>query len=50
MKKLIDLKNENNDLESKLKTLRHKSEKNLQALTKLNNFESKFTKMLTRQK
>ena len=49
-KKIIDLKNENNDLESELKTLKHESEKNLQALTKLNDSESKFTKMLTRQK
>ena len=49
-KQLIDLKNENNDLESKIKTLRHELEKNLQALTKLNECESKFTKMLTRQK
>ena len=46
-KKLIDLKNENNDLEYKLKTLKHECEKNLQALTKLNDSESKFTKMLT---
>ena len=50
-KQLIDLKNENNDLASKLKTLKHESEKNLQALTKLNESESnKFTKMLKRQK
>ena len=50
MKKLIDLQNKNDDLESELKSLSHESKKNLQALTKLNASESKFTKMLTRQK
>ena len=50
MKRLIDIQNKNDDLESELKTLRHESEKILQAFTKLNDSESKFTKMLTRQK
>ena len=50
MKRLIDLQNKNDNLEFELKTLKHESEKNLQALTKLNDSESKFTKMLTRQK
>ena len=50
MKKLIDLQNKNDNLEFKLKILRHEYEKSLQALTKLNNSESKFMKMLTRQK
>ena len=40
MKKLIDLQNKNDDLESELKTLRHEFGKCLQALTKLNDFES----------
>ena len=50
MKKLIDLQNKNNDLESDLKTLRYESEKSLYSLTRLNDFEFKFIKMLTRQK
>ena len=50
MKRLIDLQNKHDDLESELKTLIHESEKILQALTKLNDSESKFTKILTRQK
>ena len=50
MKKLIDLQNKNDDLESEFKTLRHESENSLQALTKFSDFESKFTKMLRRQK
>ena len=50
MKKLIDLQNKNDDLEFGLQTLRHESEKNLQALTKLNDSESKFTKILSCQK
>ena len=48
MKKLIDLQNKNNDLEFDLKTLRYESEKILQSFTKLNDFEFKFVKMLTR--
>ena len=50
MKRLIDLQNKNDDLEFELQTLRHESKKSLQALTKLNDSEFKFTKMLTRQK
>ena len=50
MKKLNDLQNKNYDLEYHLKTLRYDSEKSLQSLTKLNDSEFKFVKMLTRQK
>ena len=50
IKKLIDLQNKNDDLKSDLKTLRHESEKCLQSLTKLNDSEFKFIKMLKRQK
>ena len=50
MKKLIDLQNKNDDLESDLKTLRYESKKSLQSLTKLNDSEFKLIKMLTRQK
>ena len=50
MIKLIDLQNKNYDLESDLKTLKYKSEKSLQSLTKLNVSEFKVIKMLTRQK
>ena len=50
MKQLIELQNKNFDLEVELKTLRYKSEKNLQSLSKLNDFEFKFVKMPTCQK
>ena len=50
MKQLIELQNKHYDLEAELKTLRYEAEENLQSLSKLNDFEFKFVKMLTRQK
>ena len=50
MKQIIELQNKNYLLESKLKTLKYEFEKNQQTLSKLNNLELKFVKMLTSQK
>ena len=50
MKQLIELQNKNYDLEVELKTLKYESEKNQQTLSKFNDFELKFVKILTRLK
>ena len=50
MKQLIEVQNKNYDLKFDLKTLRHESEKSMQSLTKFNDAEFKFLKILTRKK
>ena len=50
MKQLVELQNKNYSLETKLKTITSESEKNQQTVSKLNDLEVKFVKMLTPQK